>query len=315
MELSNSVVLVTGASSGIGAATARAASRAGARVVLAARRQDRVRRLAAGLGDALAVGCDVTDAGQVADAVRAATEKFGRLDVLVNSAGQGLTAPVEETGPADFRAILDLNLTAPLITMQAVLPVMRAQGGGAIVNVSSGTVFSVLPLSGAYAASKQGLAVLSATARLELAGTGIVVSTFYPFVTSTEFAGSVKAGKEAAAQMMSDGGLKAQPPELAADAIIDLIRSGAEQADMVPQQFGGTRSMALVISPSGRSMYCPEQDDPRPRSSAAGQGWSPTRAIARVSGTPSISRLVIVAARAPRVPFDRSLSAMANTTP
>jgi NAD(P)-dependent dehydrogenase (short-subunit alcohol dehydrogenase family) len=84
------------------------------------------------------VGSGVTDAGQVTDAVRAATGKFGRLDVLVNNAGQGLTASIEDTGPADFRAILDLNLTAPLITMQAVLPVMRAQGGGAIVNVSSG---------------------------------------------------------------------------------------------------------------------------------------------------------------------------------
>ena len=240
MDLNNSVVLVTGASSGIGAATAQAASRAGARVVLAARREDRIRQLATDLGDALAVGCDVTDAGQVADAVRATMDKFGRLDVLVNNAGQGLTASIEETDPADFRAILDLNLTGPLITMQAVLPVMRAQGGGAIVNVSSGTVFSVLPLSGAYAASKQGLAMLSATARLELAGTGIVVSTFYPFVTSTEFIDSIKAGKDAATQMMSDGGLKAQPPELAADAIIDLIRSGAERADVVPQQFGGT---------------------------------------------------------------------------
>jgi NAD(P)-dependent dehydrogenase (short-subunit alcohol dehydrogenase family) len=240
MDLNNSVVLVTGASSGIGAATAQAASRAGARVVLAARREDRIRQLAADLGDALAVRCDVSDAGQVSDAVRATMDKFGRLDVLVNNAGQGLAASIEETDPADFRAILDLNLTGPLITMQAVLPVMRAQGGGAIVNVSSGTVFSVLPLSGAYAASKQGLAMLSATARLELAGTGIVVSTFYPFVTSTEFIDSIKAGKDAATQMMSDGGLKAQPPELAADAIIDLIRSGAERADVVPQQFGGT---------------------------------------------------------------------------
>ena len=115
---------------------------------------------------------------------------------------------------------------------------MRAQGGGAIVNVSSGTVFSVLPLSGAYAASKQGLAMLSATARLELADAGIVVSTFYPFVTSTEFIGHLKAGKEAAAQMVSDGGLKAQPPELPADAIIDLIRSGAERADVVPNSSG-----------------------------------------------------------------------------
>ena len=97
MDLNNSVVLVTGASSGIGAATAQAASRAGARVVLAARREDRIRQLATDLGDALAVECDVTDAGQVADAVRAAMDKFGRLDVLVNNAGQGLTASIEET--------------------------------------------------------------------------------------------------------------------------------------------------------------------------------------------------------------------------
>src|SRR6202035_5318246 len=92
MDLNNSVVLVTGASSRIGAATAQAASRAGARVVLAARREDRIRQLATDLGDALAVGCDVTDAGQVADAVRVIMDKFGRLDVLVNNAGQGLTA-------------------------------------------------------------------------------------------------------------------------------------------------------------------------------------------------------------------------------
>ena len=91
--------------------------------------------------------------------------------------------------------------------MQAVLPVMRAQGGGAIVNVSSGTVFSVLPLSGAYAASKQGLAMLSATARLELAYALHRRPDLDLFVTSTEFVDSIKAGKEAATQTLSDGGL------------------------------------------------------------------------------------------------------------
>src|ERR1700735_1624081 len=103
MDLNNSVVLVTGASSGIGAATAQAAARAGARVVPAARRQDRIRQLATDLGDALAVGCDVTDAGQVADAVRATMDKFGRLDVLVNTAGQGLPASMQRTDPGAFR--------------------------------------------------------------------------------------------------------------------------------------------------------------------------------------------------------------------
>jgi len=90
MDINGAVVLVTGASSGIGAATARAASQAGARVVLAARREDRIRQLADELGEALPVRCDVTDAGQVEALVRAATQAFGRLDVLVNVAGQGL---------------------------------------------------------------------------------------------------------------------------------------------------------------------------------------------------------------------------------
>src|ERR1700743_3723518 len=104
MDLNNSVVLVTGASSGLGAATARRAPGPGAGLVLPPRREDRIRQLATDLGDALAVGCDVTDAGQVADAVRATIDKFGRLDVLVNNAGQGLTASIGESDTAGLRA-------------------------------------------------------------------------------------------------------------------------------------------------------------------------------------------------------------------
>jgi NADP-dependent 3-hydroxy acid dehydrogenase YdfG len=161
MDIDKAVVLVTGASSGIGAATARAASSAGAQVVLLARRTDRIRRLADELGEAVFVRCDVTDAGEVDAAVRAATEAFGRIDVLCNIAGQGLHAPLEEIDPDDFRAILELNLVAPLVTMQAVLPIMRKQGSGSIVNVSSGITFSALPGSAAYGASKAGLSKLS----------------------------------------------------------------------------------------------------------------------------------------------------------
>jgi NADP-dependent 3-hydroxy acid dehydrogenase YdfG len=240
MDINGAVVLVTGASSGIGAATAREVSRAGARVVLVARREERIEQLADELGEAIAVRCDVTDPAQVAEAVNAATNAYGRIDVLVNNAGQGLTASVEETDPNDFRAILDLDLVAPLITMRAVVPVMRKQAAGGIINVSSGTIFSVIPQSGAYAAAKSGLAMLSNTARAELASAGIAVSTMYPFVTSTEFVESSKAGKEAAARMVSGGGLRAQPPEQVAEAILGLIRSGAERADLVPEQFGGT---------------------------------------------------------------------------
>ena len=197
MNINGAVVLITGASSGIGAATARAASRDGARLVLAARRKELITQLADELGNAIAVPCDVTDADQIAKAVQRASEAFGRVDVLVNNAGQGLQAPVGEIDPDDFRAILDLNLVAPLVAMQAVLPIMRKQGAGSIVNVSSGVTFSVLPGGGAYSASKAGLAMLSAVARAELASTGIAVSTMYPSFTATEFLESMRAASEA----------------------------------------------------------------------------------------------------------------------
>jgi NADP-dependent 3-hydroxy acid dehydrogenase YdfG len=240
MDINGAVVLVTGASSGIGAATARAASRAGARVVLIARREERIRQLAEELGDAVAVPCDVTDRAQVEAAVHTAIDKFGRIDVLVNNAGQGLQATVDAIDPDDFRALLELNLVAPLVTMQAVLPGMRKQGTGAIVNVGSGIIWSTLPGSGAYSASKAGLQKLSAIARAEVADAGIAVSLMFPSITETEFVETVRGSVEDALQMEASSGLQPQSPEGVADAILDLVRSGAEQADLVPEEFGGT---------------------------------------------------------------------------
>ncbi|MGP4009014.1 SDR family oxidoreductase [Streptomyces sp. 4N124] len=242
MDINGAVVLVTGASSGIGAATARAASRAGARVVLIARREERIQQLAKELGEsvALAVPCDVTDRTQVETAVRAAIEEFGQIDVLVNNAGQGLQATIDAIDPDDFRAVLELNLVAPLVTTQAVLPHLRKQAAGAIVNVGSGIIWSTLPGSGAYSASKAALQKLSAIARAELADEGIAVSMMFPSITETEFVGTVRGNVEDARQMEAASGLVPQSPEGAADTIIELIRSGAEQADLVPEEFGGT---------------------------------------------------------------------------
>lgn len=203
MDINGAVVLVTGASSGIGAATVRAASHAGARVVLAARREERIRRLADELGDAVPVRCDVTDPDQVEAAVRTATDAYGRIDVLVNNAGQGLHAPIDEIDPDDFRAIVALNLVAPLVTMQAVIPIMWKQSAGSIINVSSGITLSVIPGSAAYAGSKAGLNTLSAVARAELADAGIAVSTMYPFITATEFIESIRADRAAASRLES----------------------------------------------------------------------------------------------------------------
>lgn len=237
MDLQDAVMVVTGASSGIGAATARAAAAAGARLVLAARRYDRISELAAELPDAIAVRCDVTDGNQVRAVVDAALGRYGRVDILVNNAGQGLHVPLESVDPDDFRAVLELNTVAPLVAMQAVLPAMRAQGGGSIVNVSSGTTLRPLPGTGAYTASKAALDVLSTVARAEFADSGVVVSTVYPFITETEFHRVLRAG---AGPVVRTGGPRPQSAEQVAEVILGLVRSGEPRADLIPVQFGGT---------------------------------------------------------------------------
>ncbi|KHL03595.1 SDR family NAD(P)-dependent oxidoreductase [Sinomonas humi] len=237
MDLNNAVMIVTGASSGIGASTARAAAEAGARLVLAARRHERISELAEQLADAIAVRCDVTEPAQVRNVVDVALERYGRVDVLINNAGQGLHEPLEDVDPEDFRAILELNTVAPLVAMQAVLPTMRAQGAGSIVNVSSGTTLRPFPGTGAYAASKAALNMLSAIARAEFADSGIAVSTVYPFITATEFHQVLRAGSGPARR---EGGPQAQTPEEVAAVILDLVRSGAERADLLPTRFGGS---------------------------------------------------------------------------
>lgn len=240
MKIDGSVIIVTGASSGIGAATARAVSKAGGKVALLARRKDRLDALADELGDALAIECDVTKPADVSAAVDAVLEHFGRIDVLVNNAGQGLQGSIEEIEIQDFRELLDLNLLAPLSTMQSVIPTMRKQGGGSIVNVSSGIIFTPLPNTAAYNSSKQALSTMSTVARGELADEGIAVSIMYPFITNSEFIDSLKAGKESAKEMESGVTTTSHSPEMVADKILELIRSGDERADLVPTKFGGT---------------------------------------------------------------------------
>ena len=233
MQIEGAVVLVTGASSGIGAATSRLAAARGARVVLAARRRDRIESLAAELPDAVAVSTDVTDAAQVAEMVDRAVQRYGRIDVLVNNAGQGLHVPVEQIDLDDLRAVFELNVVGALAAMQAVVPVMRRQGGGSIVNVSSGTTLFTPSGTGGYAATKAALNMLSAVARAELAGDGIVVSTVYPFITATEFHQVLRAGGGPAGG--GRPGMEPQSADFVAEKILELVESGDEQSVLVPE--------------------------------------------------------------------------------
>jgi NAD(P)-dependent dehydrogenase (short-subunit alcohol dehydrogenase family) len=165
--------------------------------------------------------------------VETAVERYGRIDVLVNNAGQGLHVPVEQIDPDDLRAVFELNVVGALAALQAVVPVMRRQGRGSIVNVSSGTTLFTPVGTGGYAATKAALNMLSAVARAELADDGIVVSTVYPFITATEFHHVLRAGGGPARG--GRPGMEPQSADVVAEKILELVESGDEQAVLVPE--------------------------------------------------------------------------------
>jgi short-subunit dehydrogenase len=235
MELVGAVTIVTGASSGIGAATARLAAARGANVVLAARRVARITELAEELPGALAVPTDLRDPAQMVRLVGTTLDWYGRVDILVNNAGQGLHMPLEQVRLDDLRAITELNVYAPLLAMQAVIPPMRRQGSGVIVNVSSMTSRMVLPGVGGYSATKAALNMISQVARRELAPDGIVVSIVYPSVTATEFHQSLAAGARVGGNSWA---VRAHSAESVAEAIVGVIESGEEEI-LLTSGFGG----------------------------------------------------------------------------
>ncbi len=174
MDPRDRVVMITGASMGIGEAVARAFAGAGARVVLVARTIERLKSLAAGLGAerALALPADLaTLVEQPAGAeqlVEAALERFGRLDILVNNAGVGMYATVAAMGRRQFASLFAVNVFAPVYLAQAAAPQMRKQGGGQIINIASVAGKVALPWTGAYCASKFALHAFTDTLRIEL---------------------------------------------------------------------------------------------------------------------------------------------------
>jgi short-subunit dehydrogenase len=183
------VAVVTGASSGIGEATALALAGQGATVMLVARAEEKLqfleREISAAGGRALAVRTDVTDRDSVAAMVERTIEEFGSLDVLVNNAGLGLSGRVAELRAEDLRHVLEVNLIGPLVCIQAALPHMRQ--GGRIINVSSVVGKRAIPKVGGYCATKSALNALSDALRVEVAGQGITVTSVYPGTTQTAF--------------------------------------------------------------------------------------------------------------------------------
>ncbi|MET7800539.1 SDR family oxidoreductase [Streptomyces decoyicus] len=212
--------VVTGASSGIGAATARALAAAGYHVVLTARRKDRIEALAAELPNAEAYALDVTDRAAV-DAFAAALDRHPSVDVLVNNAGGAYGAePVATGDPADWRAMYEVNVLGVLHMTQALLPALTASGEGTVVVLSSTAGHGTYEGGGGYVAAKHGAHVIAETLRLELCGEPVRVIEVAPGMVKTdEFATTRFRGDSAKAAKVYEG--VDQP--LSAEDVADTI--------------------------------------------------------------------------------------------
>jgi len=231
MDIKGKVAIVTGASGGIGLATVKLLSSKDAKLALVARSKDKLDNLTKEVPEAIAISADISKVEEVKSMVKQASEHFGRIDILVNNAGRGYDVPVEKTDIEIFRYLFDLDLVGPLVAMKEAIPLMRQQGGGTIINVSSGTALMQLPDNGPYSALKRALAQISLTARIELAKDNIIVSVVYPYITLTNFEeNTIKTplNEENFKQEEESGGPPFSPDtaEYAARKIVEGIESG-----------------------------------------------------------------------------------------
>jgi short-subunit dehydrogenase len=234
MEMKSRVVVITGASSGIGAALARKLAPEGARLVLAARREAELRKIAdegitLGAEGALPVAVDVTRRDQVFELRDRALSEFGRIDVWVNNAGRGITRTVLELSDEDVDEMIAVNVKSAIYGMQAAVPYFIERGEGHLINISSflGRV-PIASFRSAYSAAKAALNSLTANLRMDLrAHSGIHVSLIMPGVVTTDFARNVRGEvlPPINASAPGVGPMNAQTADEVAKSIADVIRN------------------------------------------------------------------------------------------
>ncbi len=247
MISSNRVVILTGATRGIGRATVSVLARAGYSLALAARSRPPLQALVDEINhtghQAVGVPTDMGDTGQATALVQATVEAFGRIDVVINNAAIGVRDRVARLNEEEGRRVMDVNYFGPVALIQTALPYLKANSkGGLIINVSSIVGRRAMPGIAGYCASKAALEKMAESLRIELAADNVRVSTVYPGVTRTDFnqdsLGSGDGGRE---------GLAGVPPERVARAILKTIQR--EQRDVFVTLFDRTFVTVSALFP------------------------------------------------------------------
>jgi NADP-dependent 3-hydroxy acid dehydrogenase YdfG len=227
LKINDAVMVVTGASSGIGEAAALALAQAGASVAMSARRADRldalVARIEATGGKALALPGDVVDEAVAVAAVEQTVARFGRLDILINSAGILQAGGIETADLEEYRRVMDVNLMGTIYCCKAAIAPMKAQGTGDIVNISSQAARKVAKIFNSYSASKHALNAMTEGLRQEVGDYGIRVCALMPGATTTEVADNVSDPNlrtAMQAHVTKDGAVAASE---IADAIVFIV--------------------------------------------------------------------------------------------
>jgi short-subunit dehydrogenase len=235
MNLGKRVAIITGASSGIGAATARAFGREGMQVALFARRADRLEQVAADVrtvgGQAIVVPGDVRDRASIAKLVERTVGEFGRIDVLVNNAGLGRLGWLEMLDPADVRLQIEVNLLGTIEMTQLALPYLIRQRSGHIINVASLAGKIGTPLYTVYAATKFGVAGFAEALRREVAPWGVWVSALYPGGVETEWGEQVSYRRRSGIPFARRARLSA---DYVARAIVGLVKRPRREIILPP---------------------------------------------------------------------------------
>ncbi len=245
MIFNNKTVIITGASAGVGAATARLFAEAGANLMLVARSKKNLEVIAEELRSKTRVEIfvmDVSDADACVDVFKKAAFEFGRIDVLVNNAGYHKRGNVEDVESLDLGTMIDVNLKAPIILSRIALPYLREAGGGAIINVGSLAGRTPVPGSAVYAASKAGLRAFTYALGMELADSNIKLAVVSPGPIDTGF---IMADIDATSDLTFSQPISTA--EEVAQAVLDLCSNNLREQSM--PRLSGLLMMILYLFP------------------------------------------------------------------